>query len=38
MGPTGWDWLESQGYGDVLNTNNYYDNSYPADYMIWTHS
>ncbi len=34
-GPTGWDWLEAQGYGDVLNTNNYYDNSYPADYMIW---
>ena len=34
-GLTGWDWLESQGYGDVLSTNNYYDNSYPADYMIW---
>ena len=34
-GPTGWDWLEAQGYGDVLSTNNYYDNSYPADYMIW---
>jgi uncharacterized protein (DUF1800 family) len=32
---TGWDWLESKGYGDVLNTNNYYDNSYPGDYMIW---
>jgi uncharacterized protein (DUF1800 family) len=34
-GPTGWDWLEGQGYGDVLNTANFYDNSYPADYMIW---
>ncbi|WP_296444401.1 DUF1800 domain-containing protein [Rhodoferax sp. UBA5149] len=35
FGPTGWDWLNSQGYGDVLNPANYYDNSYPADYMIW---
>jgi len=34
-GTTGWDWLEAQGYGDVLSSNNYYDNSYPADYMIW---
>ena len=34
-GPTGWDWLNGQGYGDVLNTANFYDNSYPADYMIW---
>lgn len=32
---TGWDWLNVQGYGDVQNTNNYYDNSYPADYMAW---
>ena len=32
---TGWDWLNAKGYGDVLNSNNYYDNTYPADYMIW---
>ena len=34
-GPTGWDWLNNRGYGDVMNSANYYDNSYPADYMIW---
>ena len=34
-GITGWDWLESKGYGDVLSTNNYYDNTYPGDYMAW---
>lgn len=32
---TGWDWLNVQGYGDVQSSNNYYDNSYPADYMVW---
>ena len=32
---TAWDWLNVQGYGDVQSTNNYYDNTYPADYMIW---
>ncbi len=32
---TGWDWLDSKGYGNVQSTNNYYDNSYPGDYMIW---
>ena len=35
LGQTGWDWLNAKGYGDVLNTNNYYDNSYPGDYMVW---
>ncbi len=35
LGPTAWDWLNAKGYGDVLNTNNYYDNSYPGDYMVW---
>ena len=35
LGQTGWDWLNAKGYGDVLNTNNYYDNSYPGDYMAW---
>ena len=35
IGTTGWDWLNSQGYGDVTNPANYYDNTYPGDYMIW---
>lgn len=35
-GPTGWDWLNNKGYGDVMNPANYYDNTYPADYMIWS--
>ena len=35
LGPTGWDWLNNKGYGDVLSPNNYYDNTYPADYMVW---
>jgi len=32
---TGWDWLMVQGYGDVLSTNNYYDNTAQTDYMVW---
>ena len=35
-GPTGWDWLNNKGYGDVMNPANYYDNHYPGDYMIWS--
>jgi len=35
-GTSGWDWLNAKGYGDVNNTANYYDNSYPGDYMIWS--
>ena len=35
LGQTGWDWLESRGYGDVLSRSNYYDSSYQADYMMW---
>ena len=34
-GIAGWDWLDSKGYGDVLSPNNYYNNSYPGDYMAW---
>jgi uncharacterized protein (DUF1800 family) len=34
-GIMGWDWLNAQGYGDVSSPNNYYDNTYPGDYMIW---
>jgi uncharacterized protein (DUF1800 family) len=36
VGTTGWDWLNAQGYGDATNPANYYDNSYPGDYMIWS--
>jgi uncharacterized protein (DUF1800 family) len=33
-GPTGWAWLESQGYG-VVDSNGYYASTTPADHMIW---
>ena len=33
---TGWDWLNSQGYADPYNSNNYYDQNYPCDFMIWS--
>ncbi len=35
-GISGWDWLNSQGYGDVYNTANYYDSDSPGNYMIWS--
>ena len=35
QGHTGWYWLENKGYGDVNSSNNYYDSSTQADYMIW---
>lgn len=34
-GQTGWDWLNSRGYDDPLNSANYYDSTYQADYMVW---
>jgi uncharacterized protein (DUF1800 family) len=34
MGQTGWDWLESRGYG-VSDRWRYFENDYPADFMIW---
>ena len=34
-GIMGWDWLNAQGYGDVQNSKNYYDNTYPGDHMVW---
>jgi len=34
-GPSGWDWLNARGYGDVNNPANYYDQTYPGDYMVW---
>jgi uncharacterized protein (DUF1800 family) len=33
-GQTGWDWLESRGYG-VSDKRRYFFNTYPADFMIW---
>lgn len=35
LGPTGWDWLESQGYGGV-DSNEYFFSSRPADHMLWS--
>lgn len=32
---TAWDWLNQRGYAAISNDTAYYDNSYPADYMIW---
>lgn len=32
---TGWDWLNLRGYAAISDSTAYYDNSYPADYMIW---
>lgn len=34
-GISGWDWLNVRGYATISNDTAYYDNSYPADYMIW---
>jgi uncharacterized protein (DUF1800 family) len=36
QGPTGWDWLNAKGYGDVNNASNFYDSSFPGDYMAWS--
>ncbi len=36
LGVTGWDWLNDQGYGDVLNSANFFDSSAPGDYMAWS--
>jgi uncharacterized protein (DUF1800 family) len=35
QGPTGWDWLEARGYGQ-LESHFYYRNTYPADFMLWS--
>jgi uncharacterized protein (DUF1800 family) len=32
---TGVQWLDSRGYGIANATTGYFDNSYPADFMIW---
>jgi len=31
---TGFDWLNARGYASI-NTTNFFDASYPGDYMIW---
>jgi uncharacterized protein (DUF1800 family) len=32
---TGWDWLNARGYGTINASTAYYDNTYPADFMLW---
>ena len=32
---TGFDWLNQRGYSAISNTTNYYDATYPGDYMVW---
>jgi uncharacterized protein (DUF1800 family) len=34
VGQTGWDWLDSKGYG-VADANNYFFTDYPARFMLW---
>jgi uncharacterized protein (DUF1800 family) len=34
LSQTGWDWLEQHGYS-AIDTNNYFFQYYPADFMIW---
>lgn len=34
IGQTGVQWLEARGYG-VSDANNYFFNSYPAEFMLW---
>jgi uncharacterized protein (DUF1800 family) len=34
LGQLGWDWLEQRGYS-AIDTNNYFFNTYPADFMLW---
>lgn len=41
LGPLGWDWLNSQGFGDPLAKKSdgayagYYKNTALGDYMVW---
>lgn len=35
LGGFGFDWLNQRGYATISNTTNYYDNTYPGDYMLW---
>jgi uncharacterized protein (DUF1800 family) len=36
IGQTGWQWLESRGYGAAPTIHNYFFNTYPADFMLWS--
>ena len=35
LGTFGFDWLNQRGYATISSTTNYYDNTYPGDYMLW---
>jgi uncharacterized protein (DUF1800 family) len=35
IGAFGFDWLNQRGYATISSTTNYYDNTYPGDYMLW---
>lgn len=32
---SGFDWLNQRGYGTISSATNFYDNTYPGDYMAW---
>lgn len=32
---SGWDWMQSQGFGDATNSSNFFDSEAPTDYMMW---
>ncbi len=32
---SGFDWLNQRGYGTISSATNFYDNTYPGDYMVW---
>ena len=34
-GQTAWDWLNERGYSSNSSATAFYDNTYPADFMIW---
>lgn len=35
VGPTGWDWLNDQGYANAADPARFFDNFFPGDYMLW---
>ena len=35
VGAFGFDWLNQRGYATISSSTNYYDNTYPGDYMLW---
>ena len=34
-GALGFNWLNQRGYDAISSSTNYYDNTYPGDYMLW---